>query len=121
MKYIKRLNIDFDNWVDIPMSTNEQQIKELHPIFYQFLKEKNLLEMYLKLFNKCHWKDKGNTFEEVMNYYKSKRIFLLNPIDRTLNYQCVNIYNIKYFNIIVGLDSNFKQFLKKYNLRYEIY
>jgi hypothetical protein len=44
MKYIKRLNIDFDNW-DILMDTNEQQIKDLHPIFYKFLIEKNLLGM----------------------------------------------------------------------------
>ena len=32
-----------------------------------------------EMFDKCHWKDKGNTFKEVMNY--SKSIFLLNPIE----------------------------------------
>jgi len=114
MKYI---NINFDNWVDISMSTNEQQIKELHPIFYQFLIEKKLMDIYLEMFDKCHWKYKGDTFEEIISYYRIKKNFLLNPIDYTLNYKCVNNYNIKYYNIIIDLDLEFKFFLRTTNFK----
>jgi hypothetical protein len=104
MKYIKKLNIDFNNWVDIPMSTNEQQIKELHPIFYQFLKEKKLMDIYLKMFDKCHWKQKGNTFEEIMSYYNNNNFFY-NTIDYTLNYKCIRANEL--YNNISSLNNEF--------------
>jgi hypothetical protein len=110
MKYIKKLNIDFDNWSDILMDTNEQQIKELHPVFYKFLKEKNLLGIYLEMFDKCRWKDNGDTFEKIMNNHKVKRIFLLNPFDRTLNYQCIYKKNVKYYELVLKFSSEFKKF-----------
>jgi hypothetical protein len=65
------------------------------------------------MFDKCHWKDKGNTFEEIMNSYKVKRIFLLNSIDYTLNYKCIYKYYSKYYNIILNLDSEFSEYLEK--------
>jgi len=105
MKYIKKLNIDFDNWDNIPMPTNEQQIKELHPIFYQFLIEKNLMNIYLKMFDKCRWKNKGNTFEEIMNSYSNKQYFRNDVISCTLNYLCVND-----INFIITFEKNFKHY-----------
>jgi len=110
MKYIKKLNIDFDNWVDMP--TNEQQIKELHPIFYKFLKEKKLMNIYLEMFDKCRWKHKGNTFEEIMNSCKTKKIFT-NPIDRTLNFKCVKLN--KLYPGINYLDNDFILYSRKFN------
>jgi len=106
MKYINKLNIDFDNWGDIP-NINEQQIKKLHPEFYNFLIKRNLLGMYLEIFDKCYWKYKGDTFEEIMNYYNNNIHFFYNITNYTLNYQCVYNYNIKYYNIIINLDSEF--------------
>jgi hypothetical protein len=113
MKYIKKLNIDFDNWVDIPMNINEQQIKKLHPIFYQFLIEKNLMNIYLEMFDKCHWKDKGNTFEEIFNYfhnyyhnYYDFYEFFYNSIYFTLNYKCIKTN--KLFNNISSLNDEFQ-------------
>jgi len=80
---MKKLNIDFNNWIDIPISTNEQQIKELYPLFYDFLIKENLLKIYLKMFDK--WKNDKDTFKEIMNYYENKNNFLLKPIN-TLNF-----------------------------------
>jgi hypothetical protein len=109
MKYIKKLNIDFDQWNNIPIDTNEQQIKKLHPIFYKFLIEKNLLGMYLEMFDKCHWKDKGNTFKKIMNYYNNS--FFYNPISFTLNYQCIRTNNL--FNNISSLNNEFLYYFLK--------
>jgi len=114
MKYIKKLNIDFNNWNNIPIDTNEQQIKELYPIFYQFLIEKNLLDIYLKMFDKCRWKHKGNTFGEIMNYYKRYlNTFLLNPINSTLFYKCIKIHNLDNNIININLlDIEFRRFIR---------
>jgi len=112
MKYIKKLNIDFNNWDNIPMSTNEKQIKELHPIFYQFLKEKNLMNFYLKMFDKCHLEDRGNTFKEIMNSYHNKQYFRNDVISCTLSYyKCVKLN--KFNNIINSLDNDFYLYYKK--------
>jgi len=113
MKYLKKLNFDsLDN-------NNEQQIKELHPDFYQFLKKEKIMDFYLKIFDKCHWKERGNTFEEIMNNSKkmnnSEKIFLLNPFDSTLNYQCVYKKNVEYYETILKFSSEFKKnFYDKY-------
>jgi adenosine deaminase len=114
MKYIKELNIDFDNWDDIPMSINEQQIKELYPVFYQFLIKEKIMDIYLEMFNKCRWKKKGDTFKSFLLYYKEKDIgsnYVKYPIyifDYTLNFNCVKNYNINYYYIFLSLDTKFK-------------
>jgi hypothetical protein len=105
MKY-KKLNINFDNWVDIPISTNEQQIKDLHPIFYKFLIEKKLMSIYLNLFDKCHWKQKGNTFEEIMNSHKNLPLSLI--ISYTLEFKCVKEHNLYYD--ISSLNDEFESY-----------
>jgi len=109
MKYIKKLNIDFDQWDNIPISTNEQQIKDLHPIFYKFLIEKNLLGIYLEMFDKCRWKDRGDTFEEIMNNYKYLPLNLI--ISYTLNYKCIRTNNL--FNNISSLNNEFSYYFSK--------
>ena len=116
MKYIKRLNIDFNNWDNIPMTTNEQQIKELHPIFYQFLIKNKLMNIYLEMFNKCHWEEKGDTFEEIMNNFKyGNNNFLLKPIYYTLNYFCINKHNKHYYFLLKEINFKFKIYYKKKN------
>jgi vacuolar-type H+-ATPase catalytic subunit A/Vma1 len=108
MKYLKKLN--FDNWDNI---SNNEQIKKLHPDFYQFLKKEKIMDFYLKIFDKCHWKERGNTFEEIMK--KSDKMFLLNPFDSTLNYQCVYKKNVEYYETILKFSSEFKKnFYDKY-------
>jgi hypothetical protein len=114
MKYINKLNIDFDNWGDIPMNINEQQIKELHPIFYKFLKEKKLMNIYLEMFDKCRWKHKGNNFEEIIDHYKNigNTYDLFNYIiDYTLDYHCVRLNSL--FNDISLLNNEFNSYYKK--------
>jgi hypothetical protein len=108
MKYIKKLNIDFDNWGDIPMTINEQQIKELHPIFYKFLIKNKLMNIYLEMFDKCH-KDRGNTFEEIMNSYKNLPLGLI--ISYTLSFKCVNKEHNLYYDIS-SLNDKFRLYYK---------
>jgi hypothetical protein len=115
----QKLNIDFDNWNDIPIITNEQQIKELHPEFYNFLKKEKSLDIYLKIFDRCHWKNKGDTFEKIMNYYKSinkLNNFLLYPFYNTLNFDCIVKYDKYYYYFIKTLDFKFK-YKKSKNLK----
>jgi len=113
MKYIKKLNIDFDNWNIIPININEQQIKKWHPIFYKFLIKNKLMNIYLKMFDKCRWKDRGDTFEEILYSHKNLPLSLI--ISYTLNFDCAK----KIYNYIYLLDTEFQIFMR-YNKNNEI-
>jgi hypothetical protein len=59
MKYLKNI-IDFDKFEEdeYKLTSDEKIIKDIYPIFYDFLKENNLVEEWIISFKECGWKNK---------------------------------------------------------------
>jgi len=80
MKYIKRLNINFNDWDEI--KDNNFTEFEGHEDFYNFLKNNNILNKYIKYFydkkytiNVSRIKKDIVTIKDFLNYYSEKFYF----------------------------------------------
>jgi len=82
MKYIKKLNINFNNWDEIDNVLNEFIG---HENFYNFLKDNNILDKYINYFNISYkWReindDDSRNLNEFLNnwapYYFIIKSFL---------------------------------------------
>jgi hypothetical protein len=102
MKYLKNI-IDFDKFEEdeYKLSSDEKLIKDIYPIFYDFLKENNLVNKWIISFKECIWGDEVKNIEKILKKYKNELIII-----NTINWHCAknkfdidwSIYNIKFID-----------------------
>jgi hypothetical protein len=101
MKYLKNI-IDFDNFEEDKYKlSDEKLIKDIYPIFYNFLKKNNLVEKWIISFKECGWKYKTKDIKTIL-----KNNLYPDIINSSIDWECAknkfninwSIYNIKFIN-----------------------
>jgi len=106
MKYIKKLNIDFNDWIEINIPNDFID----HEDFYQFLIDNNILHKYVNNFYNCkdisisRIRDNFTTIKMYLNFY-SKSQFIssaFNWINTPEKYHFWEDYYIKWSHLLTN-------------------
>jgi hypothetical protein len=110
MKHIKKI-IDFNKFeIDDELKTSGGKIiKEIYPVFYNFLVENDLVEKWVLSLKKCGWSFETNDIRTILKKYNHNKTIISN----SLNWSCSDkLLHIDWSPI----NWKFREYHKKYYL-----